>query len=78
MSAVSIHDRLAPRDERPPSLVAALVRRRPLAAFFALAFVYSWAPSLVYAVTGAGVSILSCGLPSLRSPSSPSPTADRA
>jgi uncharacterized protein len=49
------------RDERPPSRLAAIVPRRPLATFFALAFAYSWLPSLLYTVTGSGVSILACG-----------------
>jgi membrane protease YdiL (CAAX protease family) len=49
------------RPERRPSRVARFIRRRPLAAFFILAFAYSWLPSLLYAVTGSGVSILACG-----------------
>jgi membrane protease YdiL (CAAX protease family) len=49
------------RVERPQSRLAAIVCRRPLAAFFALAFAFSWLPSLLYALIGAGVSILSCG-----------------
>jgi uncharacterized protein len=61
MSAQHVLEAPRLRDGRPRSRVAERVRRRPLVAFFVLAFAYSWLPSLVYATTGFGVSILSCG-----------------
>jgi membrane protease YdiL (CAAX protease family) len=42
-------------------LLTAVVRRRPLAAFFALAFLYSWLPAASYLATRSGPAILSCG-----------------
>jgi membrane protease YdiL (CAAX protease family) len=38
-----------------------VVHTRPLTAFFVLAFAFSWSPSLLYLLTGAGPAILSCG-----------------
>jgi membrane protease YdiL (CAAX protease family) len=56
-------DRLQPSQPPPPrrSRVADAMRRRPLTAFFVLAFAYSWSLSLVYLATGSGPAILSCG-----------------
>jgi membrane protease YdiL (CAAX protease family) len=42
-------------------MISTLIRRRPLSAFFVLAFAYSWSLSLVYVTTGGGPAILSCG-----------------
>jgi membrane protease YdiL (CAAX protease family) len=45
----------------PLARLADRIRRQPLPAFFVLAFAYSWLPSLTYAFTGTGPTILSCG-----------------
>ena len=45
----------------PFGRIAAAIRRRPLVWFFALTYAYSWWPSLLYATTGSGPTILSCG-----------------
>src|SRR5262245_58902113 len=37
------------------------VRQQPLVAFFVLAYVFSWWPSLIYLATGSGPPILGCG-----------------
>jgi membrane protease YdiL (CAAX protease family) len=47
--------------EIPFARLGDVVRRQPLAAFFVLAFASSWLPSLIYAFTGSGPTILSCG-----------------
>src|SRR4051812_38924458 len=46
---------------RPLGRVRAAARRHPLAAFLALAYAFSWAPSIPYLVTGTGPPILSFG-----------------
>jgi len=62
---MSEHILKSPRDLRssgtPFARLADGIRRQPLVAFFALAFAYSWIPSLTYAFTGSGPTILSCG-----------------
>jgi hypothetical protein len=50
-----------PRPKNPFVRLAQSIRRRPLVWFFVLTFAYSWWPSLLYATTGAGPTILSCG-----------------
>jgi membrane protease YdiL (CAAX protease family) len=47
--------------ENRPNRVAEAIRRRPLAAFFVLAFAFSWLPSVSYLATRSGPAILSCG-----------------
>jgi membrane protease YdiL (CAAX protease family) len=47
--------------ERPFRRPASAVRRRPLAAFFVLAYAFSWWPFILYTLTGSGPTILSCG-----------------
>lgn len=41
--------------------ITGVVRRRPLASFFVLAYALSWWPAIIYAVTGSGPTLLSCG-----------------
>ena len=41
--------------------LGSVVRRRPIASFFVLAYALSWWPSLLYLLTGSGPTILSCG-----------------
>ena len=51
-----------PREgDNPFRKLANLVRRQPLVAFFVLAYVFSWWPAVLYAFTGSGPAILSCG-----------------
>lgn len=51
-----------PRERRNPfTRIAGVVRRRPLTAFFVLAYALSWVPSILYLITGSGPTILSCG-----------------
>jgi membrane protease YdiL (CAAX protease family) len=47
--------------ENRPNRIAEAIRRRPLAAFFVLAFAFSWLPSASYLATRSGPTILSCG-----------------
>ena len=49
------------RPRNPFARLALSIRRRPLVWFFVLTFAYSWWPSLLYATTGSGPTILSCG-----------------
>jgi membrane protease YdiL (CAAX protease family) len=62
---MSEHILKSPRELRsrvaPLARLADAIRRQPLPAFFVLAFAYSWLPSLIYAFTGSGPTILSCG-----------------
>jgi membrane protease YdiL (CAAX protease family) len=50
-----------PAPASPPRPFTHIIRRRPLAAFFVLAFVFSWWPSIFYVVNGSGWGILGCG-----------------
>jgi membrane protease YdiL (CAAX protease family) len=50
-----------PESASPPRLFTRIVRRRPLVAFFVLAYAFSWSLSVAYLFTHSGPAILSCG-----------------